>query len=233
MKNKEVEENDELSAPFWLTTFSDMVTLLMVFFIMILSYSTIELEKFKGAVSSMKGALGILDNMKNKVTPEQRTSNNQVEDYKEQVNRTIKEINSMLENEGVNDQIQIEPDGAGIHIRLGDNIMFDVGKAELKPSAFPILHAIAKAVKNNFKQIFVEGHTDNVPIHTAKYPTNWELSTARALSVVRYLHFVEGIDASRLAAVGYGQYRPLVPNTTPENRAKNRRVEIYIRYDEH
>jgi chemotaxis protein MotB len=232
MKNKEVEENDELSAPFWLTTFSDMVTLLMVFFIMILSYSTIELEKFKGAVSSMKGALGILDNMKNKVTPEQRTSNNQVEDYREQVNRTIKEINNMLEGEGFSDQIQIEPDGAGVHIRLGDNIMFDVGKAELKPSAFPILHAIAKSVKNNFKQIFVEGHTDNVPIHTAKYPTNWELSTARALSVVRYLHFVEGIDASRLAAVGYGQYRPLVPNTTPENRAKNRRVEIYIRFDE-
>ncbi len=228
---KKQQEEECKGAPAWMATFSDMVTLLMVFFIMILSYSTIELEKFRGAISSMKGALGILDNMKNKATPEQRTSIEGREHYKEQVQRQVKDIKKVLEQEGVADQVQVEADGSGIHIRLGDNIMFDVGKAELKPSAFPILNAIANMVHGKqFKEIFVEGHTDNVPIHTAKYPTNWELSTARALSVVRYLHYVEGIDASRLAAVGYGEYRPLVPNTTPQNRAKNRRVEIYIRY---
>ncbi len=227
---KETEEECK-GAPAWMATFSDMVTLLMVFFIMILSYSTIELEKFKGAISSMRGALGILDDMKNKPTPEQRTSLQGQDKYKEQVNQKVEQMKKVLQEQGVQDQVQVEADGSGIHVRLGDNILFDVGKAELKASAFPILNAIANMVRgNNFKEIFVEGHTDNVPIHTAKYPTNWELSTARALSVVRYLHYVEGIDASRLAAVGYGEYRPLVPNTTPQNRAKNRRVEIYIRY---
>ncbi len=227
---KKKEETPKKGAPAWMTTFSDLVTLLMVFFIMILSYSTIELEKFKGAVSSMKGALGILDNMKNTITNELRKSHQGRENFQEQVEDKIERIRDLIPNEEVAKQIAIEMDGSGIHIRLGDNILFDPGKAELKPQAFPILKAVAKVVKNDFKQIFVEGHTDDVPIHTSRFPSNWELSAARALSVVRYLHYVEGIDASRLAAVGYGQYRPLVPNTSPENRAKNRRVEIYIKF---
>jgi chemotaxis protein MotB len=77
----------------------------------------------------------------------------------------------------------------------------------------------------------VEGHTDNIPISTAKFPSNWELSTARAMSVVKYLYKVEGISASKLAAVGHGEYRPLVPNTTRENRSRNRRVEIFIKWE--
>ncbi len=229
---KKKEETPKKGAPAWMTTFSDMVTLLMVFFIMILSYSTIELEKFKGAVSSMQGALGILDNMRNTITNEIQKSNQGRQDLKEQVEEKFGKLKELMTNEDVASQIDLEMDGTGIHIRLGDNILFDPGKAELKPQAFPILKAVAEVVKDSFKQIFVEGHTDNVPIHTSKYPSNWELSAARALSVVRYLHYVQGIDASRLAAVGYGEYRPLVPNTTPENRAKNRRVEIYIRFDE-
>ncbi len=231
MKKKK-EEVKKPGAPFWMVTFSDMVTLLMVFFIMILSYSTIELEKFKGAVSSMKGALGVLPEMKNTMSRDERRSNQGRQNFKDQVDKKIKKIRGMLDNEHVKDKVEIERDGMGIHVRLGDKILFDVGKADLKPSAFPILNAVAEVVKKDFREIFVEGHTDNVPIHTSKYPTNWELSTARALSVVRYLHYVEGIDASRLAAVGYGEYRPLVPNTTPKNRAKNRRVEIYIRFDQ-
>ncbi len=229
---KKKNEEPKKGAPAWMTTFSDMVTLLMVFFIMILSYSTIELEKFTGAVSSMKGALGILDNMRNTIANEIERSHEGREDIKEAVEKKINRMRELLSNEEIANQISIDLDGTGIHIRLGDNILFDPGKAELKPQAFPILKAVADVVKNDFKQIFVEGHTDNVPIHTSKYPSNWELSAARALSVVRYLHYVEGIDAARLAAVGYGEYRPLVPNTTPENRAKNRRVEIYIRFDE-
>ncbi|MHB2147775.1 OmpA/MotB family protein [Calditrichota bacterium LG25] len=229
---KKKQDIPKKGAPPWMTTFSDMVTLLMVFFIMILSYSTIELEKFKGAVSSMKGALGILDNMKNTITNELRQSHQGRDYFKEQVEDKMTRIKDLIGNEKIADQVSIEMDGSGIHIRMGDNILFDPGRADLKKQAFPILKAVADVVKDDFKQIFVEGHTDNVPIHTSRFPSNWELSAARALSVVRYLHYVEGIDAARLAAVGYGEYRPLVPNTTPENRAKNRRVEIYIKFDE-
>ncbi len=227
---KDKPEKKELGAPFWMVTFSDLVTLLMVFFIMILSYSTIELEKFKGALSSMKGALGILDKMKNTITDDPRRSMEGKKYFKDQVDRKIKKIEDMLREKHLREQVDIEQDESGIHLRMGDNVLFDPGKAKLKPSAFPILKTIADVVRDSFKEIYVEGHTDNVPIHTQKYPTNWELSTARALSVVRYFHYVEGIDASKLAAVGYGEYRPLVPNTTAKNRAKNRRVEIYIRF---
>jgi chemotaxis protein MotB len=124
--------------------------------------------------------------------------------------------------------VQFEATSEGLHLRLGDRLLFDIGKAQLKPQVIPILKKIAELVRNNQKEVYVEGHTDNVPIHTKQFPSNWELSTARAMSVVRYLHVVEGIPGNRLAAVGHGEFRPLVPNDTPAHRAKNRRVEIYI-----
>lgn len=228
---KQKEELKELTSPFWMTTYGDMVTLLLVFFILILSYSTIELEKFKGAMSSMKGALGILPspgsaqkkhnvNFRQKMTARQTDIADRVDKFKEDVSKTNFE-----------EMVDVEMDASGIHIRLGDKVLFDIGKARIKPEAFTILSSIARVVKNDYKEIYVEGHTDDIPIKTKKYPTNWELSTARALSVVRYLHDVEGISAKNLAAVGHGEYRPLAPNTSAKKRAKNRRVEIFIKWE--
>lgn len=225
---KEKEEVEEPSAPFWMTTFSDMVTLLLVFFILILSYSTIQLEKFKGAMSSMKGALGVMPNMESvkkkndvkfreKLTTEARQSD---EDF-----AYLREMISKLK---VQKDVSVDLQETGIHIRLGDKIVFDLGKARIKPQAYPILNSIAKIARDH--EIYVEGHTDDLPIRSARFPSNWELSTARALNVVKYLNKVEGIPAENLAAVGHGEHRPLVPNDSPENRAKNRRVEIYIRW---
>ncbi|HHJ53744.1 MAG TPA: hypothetical protein ENJ89_11160, partial [Caldithrix abyssi] len=195
---KEKEEVEEPSAPFWMTTFSDMTTLLLVFFILILSYSTIELEKFKGAMSSMKGALGVLPEMGSAVPKNNRSLRDRLTNQEQGLSQQVKELQKSLENTDFEGMINVEITGEGVHFRLGDKLLFDLGQANIKPRALPILKKIAGIIKEGeYKEILVEGHTDNIPIHTKQFPSNWELSTARAMSVVRYLHFVEGIPGSK------------------------------------
>ncbi len=231
MAKKGPPEVEEPSAPFWLTTFSDMVTLLMVFFILILSFSTIELEKFKGAMSSMKGALGIMPEMGSSVPSHKLDFNERLTTRRTDITKKAEELETEIVKRNLTDKVQVEITDGGVHIRLGSKLLFTSGSAKIKPSAFPILKEIAGMIEGENTEVYVEGHTDNVPIHTRKYPSNWELSTARAMSVVRYFHQAEGINAAQLAAVGHGEYRPLLPNTTPQNRAKNRRVEIFIKWE--
>ncbi len=232
MKKRDADpEEDEPTAPFWMTTFSDMMTLLLTFFILIVSYSTIELEKFKGAMESFKGALGIMPKNLSSFKKDQtyiRLPHGFTSQEQGLVEQATK-IQQALSDLGLQDDAWVEISNGGILVRLGNNILFDSGKAQLKDKARLIISAIVRVIKGKFKEIYVEGHTDDIPIHTERYPSNWELSAARALSVVRYLHDVEKIPESMLAAVGHGEHRPLVPNTTPENRAKNRRVEIFIK----
>lgn len=228
---KEKEAPEEPSAPFWMTTFSDMVTLLLVFFILILSYSTIELEKFRGAMSSMKGALGIMPEKGGAVPSAKMNFNERMTTRNNEIKERYDEFERAINMTNMKEVVETEITASGIHIRLGDRVLFDVGHAKIKPSAFKILKEIATIIESGPKEVYVEGHTDNVPIHTQQFPSNWELSSSRAMSVIRYLHEVEGIDAAKLAAVGHGEYRPIAPNDTYENRAKNRRVEIFIKWE--
>lgn len=232
---KAKEELEEPSAPFWMTTFSDMVTLLLVFFILILSFSTIELEKFKGAMSSMKGALGVMPEHqavyeKIKMNPYDNTKTQTFERGFLEKLEMIKEFEEMIERENLAEMIEVEITESGVQVRLGDRLLFDEGEADLKPAALKVLDGIAELLEKDFETLYVEGHTDNLPINTKEFPSNWELSTARALRVVKYFYQVRHVDATKLAAVGHGEHRPLVPNTTRENRARNRRVEISIKW---
>ena len=229
---KEKEEPEAPSAPFWMVTYSDMVTLLLVFFILILSYSTIELEKFKGAMSSMKGALGILPAMGSSVPSRNLSFNERMTTRNTEINERMDDFEKAIKENTKEGDVEVEVTGSGIHIRMGDNVLYGIGQARIKSSAFPILREIAVMIGDELNEVYVEGHTDNIPINTKQYPSNWELSSARAMSVVRYLHDEEGIDAEKLAAVGHGEYRPLVPNTSKKNQAKNRRVEIFIKWAE-
>lgn len=229
MAKKEKPEIEEPSAPFWLVTFSDMVTLLMVFFILILSFSTIELKKFKGAMSSMKGALGVLP--KNISTYQMPNPN--YKDYelkiREEIVEKMEAVERKVEEMGLDKMVELEYNGDGVLVRLGDKLLFNSGQAYVKKQAYPVLKLIMKSFKGMYNEVYVEGHTDNVPIHSSKYPSNWELSAARALHVVEYMNQVGHIPAEKLAAVGHGEHRPLVPNTSAANRAKNRRVEILFK----
>ena len=116
----------------------------------------------------------------------------------------------------------------GAYITFDDQLLFDLSKAEINPRGVKLLDAVADVLKDMPCSIRVEGHTDNIPIHTRRFPSNWDLSIARAVNVVKYLINIDGIRPSRLSAVGYGESRPLTTNDTPQNRSKNRRVEIVL-----
>ncbi|MGD9150174.1 MAG: flagellar motor protein MotB, partial [Desulfobacterales bacterium] len=109
-----------------------------------------------------------------------------------------------------------------------DQILFDFGKATINPAGHGLLAQLAKSIQQVPNAVRIEGHTDNVPIQTKRFPSNWELSVARAVNVVKYFAEAGKIDPRRLSAVGYGESRPLVANDTPANRQKNRRVEILL-----
>jgi len=229
-KKKQEDEGDGMpTAPGWMATFADMMTLLMTFFILIMSFSTMELDKFKMAMGSLKGALGILGTQK-KLRPEQswfspyqrNIQTNSVLEHVEKLRETLKE-NSLEE------KVKISVKKGELFIRIKDNMLFNSGEAKLKPNYLKLLSLISKRLFPRAKEIKVEGHTDNVPIHTSQYPSNWELSMARALNVVRYFVKYDHIDPGKLSAAGYGEYKPIVPNNSPENRAKNRRVVIKLK----
>jgi chemotaxis protein MotB len=111
---------------------------------------------------------------------------------------------------------------------LSSPILFDSGRSELKTSSYPIMHEVAALIKDIPNRIVIEGHTDNQPVNTSEFKSNWELSAARAFSVVRYFIEKEKLDPERLAGLGYGEYRPLLANDSEDNRSKNRRVEVNI-----
>jgi chemotaxis protein MotB len=119
-------------------------------------------------------------------------------------------------------------DKEGVVVRLSGSYLFDSGRAELKPNSMAVLDAIVAVLKPLPNEIRVDGHTDSIPIDSPRYPTNWELSAARAVAVTRYFAETGGIPATRLQAAGFGEFRPLVPNDTREHRAMNRRVEIHL-----
>lgn len=120
----------------------------------------------------------------------------------------------------------------GLVMRLSEKALFDSGVAAISPGAYPLLEKIGAIIAKTAYFIRIEGHTDNVPIRTPVFPSNWELSTARAVNVLRYFIKTHKIDPQRLAAVGFGEYQPLASNNTHANRAKNRRVEIiFIQQD--
>lgn len=140
------------------------------------------------------------------------------------------ELEDRLKGEIQDKQVKVEMKDKGLVITFVAEVLFDSGKAELKENALPTLEQVSKVLTTTVHDlnIGIEGHTDNQPIHFSKWKSNWELSTARSLSVLHYLVDSQQLEASRLAATGYGEYRPVASNDTKEGRQKNRRVEIVI-----
>jgi len=259
MRKRRVEEDPKPSAPFWMTTYGDMVTNLLVFFVLLFSFSTIDAEKWRQLVLSFAGSSARGSIIGTEVTPEKILSDysdavldldertDDVSDLNEQTdpeagdetanaevdkfNQLYIKIKGYVEEGGLDGQLELIKTDAEILIRFRDNVIFDSGKADIRPEAEGILDEIASVLllyEKEIDMIRVEGHTDNVPIHTEKYPSNWELSTARAVEVLRYFIEKKGLDPLTLSAVGYGEYHPVRENDTSEGRAVNRRVDIVI-----
>lgn len=226
VKQKAAEE----SGGSWAMSYGDMMTLLLTFFILIVSFSTTELIKFRKAMGSLRGAMGVLFEQDGAAIYESQTTMmrepqldqelmiNALDDIEQQA-FTMNEVGTGLE---------IEIDNEGLTFRLHDELMFNLGDTELRPEIKNMLDKIGTLISRFSCDVRIEGHTDNIPVSTSKYPSNWELSALRAIQVLRYFEQVVGIQSERLIAVGFGQTRPMVPNDTPENRRRNRRVEIYL-----
>jgi chemotaxis protein MotB len=144
--------------------------------------------------------------------------------------RMTRRLEAVAEGLGVGEAVSVQRTDEGILIRIEGNVAFASSKADLRPEALAILDEVAKTVAATPNEIKVGGHTDNVPIRTEQFPSNWELSTARAVAVARYLVEHGRVAPERVFAAGYGEYRPISSNDTSEQRAHNRRAEILIIY---
>lgn len=266
---EEVEEG----APHWMTTFSDMVTLLLTFFVLIVAYSAIEEPMFGRAMGSLRGALGgsgglLLSDteqrgggglglIKQKVKTDQLPSPSVKEKGEEESTAMstqaaiefFKKIEKIVKKAqkgrgkgkggpGGFQNIEVAFTEEGLEIRISADLLFKSGSAKFTSQAQPVLEMMAKIIKECDDKVSIEGHTDNVVLDEKKYfgwgkgleryESNWELSTARATRVVRYLIKKQGINPKRLRAVGYADTRPRADNSTPEGQAKNRRVVFVI-----
>lgn len=233
MSKKNSKSNDEPSAtgaPAWMVTYGDLMTLLLTFFVIIVSFSTIEIEKFRAAMGSFRGAMHLWNpSDKGAALIKARKSSYSTSP----VSEAAEEILEIVEDEGLATVVEVHQAGGGVRIIFSDPVLFDEGKDDLKPGIIPTLQKIiGVAVKTEADEIMIEGHTDDTPIHTSRFPTNWELSAARALKVLK-LFQGNDFDPKKLVAVGYGEYRPrkqLPLNATREEKGVNRRVEIFLNF---
>lgn len=222
----------------WLTTFNDLMTLLMVFFVLLFTMGSMDHNLMKEFQYALQSGLGVLGpGSKASIAVQQpRTPISQQGQLTQAINQRAAE-GEIVETDSIDEAlgefaaqpgIHVSYSKDGVHISFEDGLFFNFGKADIHSSGFAFLDKMTVLIQKIPYAVRVEGHTDNVPIHTTRYPSNWELSIARAVSVVKYFVDVGKINPQRLSAVGYGESRPLVPNDTAAGRAKNRRVEIVL-----
>lgn len=208
------EQSGAAAAPAWAITFADLMTLLMTFFVLLYSFSSLEAEKFREVAGEIRMAFG-------SGAPIPEGPGVQTAPSPESDAEMLVQLRKILAVAGAEGE-RVE---RGVALRLPGETLFDPGKAELRAEAAPLLEHIAEVAEQRGGSLEVEGHTDDVPIATAAFPSNWELSSARAASVVRRLVTL-GIAPERLRAVGLADTQPVAANDSPENRARNRRVEF-------
>lgn len=277
------EEESPPGTPAWMATFADLMSLLMCFFVLLLSFSEMDLEKYKQVAGSMKNAFGVQNQVKvmdipkgtsiiaqefspgrplptqiktvNQFTTEttkaslrvgnptapktddqdlngeaaQRVLEAKIESMIAATRADADKLGSILKDEIKEGKIDIESNGRSITIRIRERGSFPSASAALQDGFKPIMSALREALKDVKGQISVEGHTDNVPITSARFESNWHLSSSRALSVTHELVRDNMLDNTRFMVVGRADTQPYQPNTSAQNRARNRRVEIVIR----
>lgn len=214
LEYKEVQGGDD-----WLTTYSDMMTLLLCFFVLMLGVSKVDVDSYEKIKKEMSTSFG-----------------GSYEDPYAKLANSLKEV---ISNEKLGDEIKLSSSGAGVTLVFQGQMLFDSGKADIKETASTILQKLTNVINENSNRLFivVEGHTDNVPINTIQFPFNWELSAGRSAKIVRELETF-GIAKEKMLAVGIGEAKPLKPNLNEdgtanyENMSLNRRVVIKITKDE-
>jgi len=232
MAKRKKDDSPPPGVPGWMVTYGDLMSLLLCFFVLLVSMSTMEIEKFKAAAASLRGAFSVLP-FQEAVRPSPMIPKSSDETPKSDTRKrgkALARLRQIIREKDLTSLITVQQTEQGVHITIGDPALFDSGQAVIKNEMNVVLDAIVEVLQagTGTEYIRVEGHTDNIPINTAQFQDNWELSIARSLSVIRYIRAKEKLDPQRLRPVGCGEFHPIASNQTPEGRARNRRVEIYI-----
>ncbi|MGX4600738.1 flagellar motor protein MotB [Faecalimicrobium sp. JNUCC 81] len=225
-RRKKKSFDDDINPDSWLATYADTITLLLTFFILLYSISSVDSEKLKQLTKSLQSSLSPTGSVE--VAEIENITDLKVQGGNTEYENLSEKLNKVINDNALTDVIKIREEERGIVLQLDETILFDPGKAKLKEDTQGVLEAITTIINSTDNDVLIEGNTDNVPMNTALYGSNWELSTARGVSVVRYFVESKSVDPRRFAVKGYGEYKPLVANDTPENRAINRRVDILI-----
>ena len=221
------KKSDDSSGGGWEIVYSGFVLILLCFFIMLSSFSTMEEAKVLQFVKSFASAVSIMSGgLKFESGSAVMSDSAGIVDSKDELAKIFQNLEKLSEELDLQEEINLAITREGLVMRLSEHTLFDLGAAEISAEAIPLLKKIGAIISKTAYQIRIEGHTDNLPIHTELFPSNWELSTARAVNVLRYLIKKHHIDPQRMAAEGFSEYQPLLANYSKENRAKNRRVEI-------
>ena len=233
MARQKKPEEPGLSAPFYMGTYGDMVTLILCFFILLFAMSSVDSQKFQKALLSLKGSLGVLRGGK---TMEEANNDTQSGEVGQDAGRSKKiemdtrhvayTLNSYLRAEGLDKYIHVTINQRGVAVSIADQFLFNSGSVEIRPEGQRALYKISTLVRDKVPAAAVEGHTDSTPLRGGIYRDNWGLSSMRAAVVASYMETAGGFDPLKLQAVGLGSNQPIVPNDSPEHQALNRRVEI-------
>lgn len=231
----------------WMDTYGDMVTLLLCFFVLLYSFSSIDAEKQRQLIGAFNGAAGQeafealdvsqvredpisnIDKMVNFAT--RSSDSGTLSETDEAFDQLYANIKRYIAENGLEGQLSVSRTEDTIILRFGAVFLFESGKADLLPNGLATLTKIVEIIAQNtkaIKLITIEGNTDNVPIKNSKYADNWDLSVNRAVNVLRTVQGYQVISSGKLAAVGYGEYQPIASNQTEEGRARNRRVDFVI-----
>jgi chemotaxis protein MotB len=213
----------------WEVVYSGFILIMLCFFIMLSSFASIEEGKVVRFVKSFVNSVSILSGGL-KFEPGQRVIRDSADivDKESQLAQVFQDVKLLRDSLGLDKKVDISFSKKGLVMRISDTVLFDMGAASMSEEAVILMKNVAQIISKTSHAIRIEGHTDNLPIHTDQFPSNWELSTARAVNVLRYFIGEGKIAASRLSAVGFGEFQPIFPNDTAEHRAKNRRVEIVL-----
>lgn len=248
--HKKKQHHEEHPDETWLIPYADMLTLLLALFIVMFAMSKVDQEKMEKLAEQFSvifsGGSGFMEKEGNSFIPMDKkgvsnntaipTSTAKATDSKkskasiedDQMNDIKKSIEKEINKKGYADNVKLVLNGEGLEVSIQDVVLFNSGDAEIKKDVYPLLLEITKIIMNLDNSIRIVGHTDNIPIKTSKFRSNWDLSAFRAINVMNFMIDKGKMSSKRLSIQAYGEYKPKFDNSTADGRAKNRRVEIFI-----
>lgn len=250
MSGSETEEEEEgpsapAGAPAWMATFGDLMSLLFVFFVLLLSFANMDVVKFKDALGSMRDAFGVQLESPGEFQARSATvvelaakpSSTMIDALRapkhgsqggasQGEDEFVGEITRMIRDSGLEQIADVSAEARGVVMRVRGQLLFEPASDRIRPESIVYLDEITQLVRRFPYSVMIEGHTDDEPVSAARFSTNWHLSAARSIAVLRYLSEAGGVDAKRLAAAALADQHPLVPNDSAAHRAVNRRVEF-------